>query len=75
MIHITDPKDCCGCTACAASCPVGAIRMVETEGCVHPVPTVSESQCIGCGACEFLCPSRPGSAITVRGNSIHHIKG
>ena len=62
------------CGNCAYHCPTGAIRMVETDGCVHPVPTVSESQCIGCGACEFLCPSRPVSAITVRANSIHHTK-
>ena len=62
------------CGNCAYHCPTGAIRMVETEGCVHPVPTVSESQCIGCGACEFLCPSRPVSAITVRANSVHHTK-
>ena len=61
------------CGNCAHHCPTGAIRMVETEGCVHPVPTVAESQCIGCGACENLCPSRPISAITVRGNSVHHI--
>ena len=60
------------CGNCATHCPTGAIRLVETEGCVHPVPTVSESQCIGCGACEFLCPSRPVSAITVRGISVHH---
>ena len=63
------------CGNCSVHCPTGAIRLVATEGCVHPVPTVSEAQCIGCGACEFLCPSRPVSAITVRGNSIHHIKG
>ena len=60
------------CGNCAYHCPSGAIRMVETEGCSFPVPTVAESQCIGCGACENLCPSRPISAITVRGNSVHH---
>jgi len=60
------------CGNCAYHCPTGAIRMVETEGCVNPVPTVSESQCIGCGACEFLCPSRPISAISVRPHSVHH---
>ena len=62
------------CGNCAHHCPTGAIRMVETEGCVHPVPTVAETQCIGCGACEFLCPSRLISAITVRGISVHHNK-
>ena len=63
-------KETCG--NCAYHCPSGAIRMVQTEGCEFPVPTVAESQCIGCGACENLCPSRPVSAITVRGNSVHH---
>ena len=60
------------CGNCAYHCPSGAIRMVETDGCQFPVPTVAEAQCIGCGACENLCPSRPISAITVRGNSVHH---
>ena len=63
-------KETCG--NCAYHCPSGAIRMVQTEGCEFPVPTVAEAQCIGCGACENLCPSRPVSAITVRGNSVHH---
>ncbi len=60
------------CGNCAYHCPSGAIRMVQQEGCAFPVPTVAEAQCIGCGACENLCPSRPISAITVRGNSVHH---
>ena len=60
------------CGNCAHHCPSGAIRMVDLEGARFKVPTVSEAQCIGCGACEFLCPSRPISAITVRGNSVHH---
>ena len=60
------------CGNCAYHCPSGAIRMVEQEGMQFKVPTVSESQCIGCGACEFLCPSRPVSAIVVRGIPVHH---
>lgn len=60
------------CGNCAHHCPSGAIRMVDFEGSPFKIPTVSEAQCIGCGACEFLCPSRPVSAITVRGNSTHH---
>ena len=65
-------KGVASCGNCAYHCPSGAIRMVQTEGCEFPVPTVAEAQCIGCGACENLCPSRPISAITVRGNSVHH---
>ncbi len=58
-----------GCGNCARHCPVGAVRMVRSEG--HRVPVVAEEQCIGCGACENLCPSRPLSAITVDGISVH----
>ena len=58
-----------GCGNCARHCPVGAVRMVSSEG--RRVPVVAEEQCIGCGACENLCPVRPLSAITVDGISIH----
>ena len=63
-------KDSCG--NCAYHCPSGAIRMVRQPGSRMQIPTVSEDRCIGCGACENLCPSRPISAITVDGLSIHH---
>ena len=63
-------KDSCG--NCAYHCPSGAIRMVRQQGSRNQIPTVSEDRCIGCGACENLCPSRPISAITVNGLSIHH---
>ena len=63
-------KDSCG--SCSYHCPSGAIRMVRQQGSRMQIPTVSEDRCIGCGACENLCPSRPISAITVNGLSIHH---
>ena len=63
-------KDSCG--NCSYHCPSGAIRMVRQQGSRMQIPTVSEDRCIGCGACENLCPSRPVSAITVNGISIHH---
>ena len=63
-------QDNCG--NCSYHCPSGAIRMVDTENGPYKIPTVSEPHCIGCGACENLCPSRPISAITVRGISVHH---
>jgi NAD-dependent dihydropyrimidine dehydrogenase PreA subunit len=43
--------------------------MVHVDGVRRPV--VAEEQCIGCGKCEFLCPSRPVSAITVKGLETH----
>ncbi len=63
-------QDSCG--NCSYHCPSGAIRMVKSEVSQFQIPTVTENQCIGCGACENLCPSRPVSAITVRGISVHH---
>ena len=62
-------QDSCG--NCSYHCPSGAIRMVQSEVSQFQVPAVTESQCIGCGACENLCPSRPVSAITVSGISVH----
>lgn len=59
------------CGNCSRHCPTGAIRMVRSNG-RRMVPVVSEEVCIGCGACENLCPSRPISAITVNGLSVHH---
>lgn len=62
------------CGNCSVHCPTGAVRMVMNEELGRNIPVVDETQCIGCGACEFLCPSRPISAITVNGLSIHHKK-
>ena len=60
------------CDNCSYHCPTGAIHMIRQQGSQHRIPTVAEERCIGCGACENLCPSRPISAITVNGISIHH---
>lgn len=55
MIKFDFDKDCCGCTACANSCPVGAITMRENrEGFLMPV--VDTDKCIECGVCEKKCP-------------------
>lgn len=68
-------RDGVSCGNCAHHCPVGAIRMVRKnpDDEKNPrIPSVNEEKCIGCGACENLCPSRPISAITVNGYSVHH---
>lgn len=68
-------RDGVHCGNCARHCPVGAISMVkknpDDEKSLR-IPSVNEEKCIGCGACENLCPSRPISAITVNGYSVHH---
>lgn len=48
------PSHCCGCGACAAGCPKGAITMFEgKDGFVLPV--IDSDLCIGCGACTRAC--------------------
>lgn len=55
MIEIKDKKDCCGCSACANSCPKKCITMVEDEeGFLYP--SVDASLCIDCGLCSKTCP-------------------
>lgn len=54
MIKITNPADCCGCTACASICPHNAITMKPNLlGFLYPV--VDESKCMECGLCEKVC--------------------
>ena len=70
-IVVTDDKDCGN---CERHCPTKAITMVPLDPAnpeSRKIPTVNESLCIGCGACEHLCPSRPFSAIYVKGYQSH----
>lgn len=54
-ITIIAKDECCGCTACYASCPTKAITMQpdKEEGFLYPV--VDESKCIECGKCLKVC--------------------
>ena len=55
MIEILHKKDCCGCGACAQSCPVNCITMVsDTEGFLYP--RVDKDKCINCNKCNRVCP-------------------
>ena len=54
MIDITDPRDCCGCTACASICGKDAIKMTpDAMGFLYPV--VDTDLCVECGMCEKVC--------------------
>lgn len=49
-----DRSECCGCTACVAICPKGAIAMEpDEEGFDYPV--VDAALCIRCGKCLKVC--------------------
>ena len=54
MIRITNPADCCGCTACASVCSHNAISMKpDTLGFLYP--EVDKDKCMECGLCEKVC--------------------
>lgn len=54
-ISILSKEECCGCTACYASCPTKAINMQpdSEEGFLYPL--VNEKKCIDCGKCLKIC--------------------
>lgn len=47
-------SECCGCTACYAICPVGAINMKpDKEGFLYP--QINAQVCIRCYQCVQIC--------------------
>lgn len=47
-------EECCGCSACEAICPVGAIKMaLDADGFYYP--QINESACVYCGQCVKIC--------------------
>ena len=49
---------CCGCGACNAVCPTGAIAMeLDREGFRYPV--IDESKCCHCNKCIAVCEKKP----------------
>lgn len=54
--------DCCGCSACASKCPVGAISMkYDDEGFLYP--RVDSHVCVMCSACLNVCPINKSEGI------------
>jgi len=49
LVAVVDTARCTGCGACAAICPVGAIRVDGTA-------RIETSRCAGCGLCVDECP-------------------
>ena len=54
-ITVISKEDCCGCTACYASCPTQAIDMQPDAAEGFYYPHVDESKCIDCGKCLSVC--------------------
>jgi len=57
MSFLTDGNKakCCGCGACAQSCPKDCIQMqMDADG--YYFPEIDKDKCIGCHLCERVCP-------------------
>ena len=47
-------SDCCGCSACAAVCPAGAIDYKQNNSGFF-FPEINNDKCIGCSNCIKIC--------------------
>ena len=54
MLKLDRREECCGCCACAAACPHGAIRMAQ-DGMGFRYPEIDKDMCVDCGLCEKVC--------------------
>ena len=53
-ISVISKENCCGCSACASICPLGAISMSpDSEGFLYP--KIDQKLCTDCGACLRVC--------------------
>ncbi len=46
--------NCCGCSACYAACPTGAIRMQPNKS-GFSYPAIDKQKCIRCYKCLSVC--------------------
>ena len=52
---LCDEKDCTGCGACFAACPVQCIRMTPDDYGFYR-PKINHDMCIHCNKCASVCP-------------------
>ncbi|MCD6306032.1 MAG: CoB--CoM heterodisulfide reductase iron-sulfur subunit A family protein [Deltaproteobacteria bacterium] len=57
IVSVVDQDLCIGCGLCEASCPFGAIRLVEVPGKGYRAENIS-ALCKGCGVCAAACPQK-----------------
>lgn len=69
FIPEVDTELCSSCGACAESCHIGAINMVNDDN-HEEVPKVGQDLCIGCGACVSACPT---GALTITRRTVLHV--
>lgn len=52
---MTQPSQCCGCTACQMICPARCITMQpDPEGFLYP--EIDSERCLRCHRCQAVCP-------------------
>lgn len=53
-LELSEKSKCCGCSACADSCPAQAIIMAnDKEGFLYPL--INAAKCVDCGVCRKVC--------------------
>jgi ferredoxin len=53
---LPEPAACTLCGLCVGSCPLGALRIIESA--TETALTLNPAQCNGCSRCERSCPER-----------------
>lgn len=53
---------CCGCGACAASCPKGCVSLIS-DSLGFRYSEIDFSRCVACGSCDRVCPAFSNSSV------------